>query len=42
MTYQAPELVLIGAAQNLVLTTFGRFAPDNTIGLYSSRNTPTL
>jgi hypothetical protein len=42
MTYHAPELVLIGAAQNLVLTNFGREVPDNTIGLHFSRDTPML
>jgi hypothetical protein len=43
MTYQAPELVLIGAAHNLVLALpFPLEAPDNIIGLFRSRNTPTL
>jgi hypothetical protein len=43
MTYQAPELVLIGAAHNLVLTTPLRLElPDNSAGKLSSRNTPML
>jgi hypothetical protein len=43
MTYQAPELVLIGAAHNLVLTTpIQKEVQDNGVGLLRSRNTPTL
>jgi hypothetical protein len=43
MTYHAPELVLIGAAQNLVQgPPIARVAPDNSTGLFTSRNTPTL
>jgi hypothetical protein len=43
MKYQAPELVLIGAAHNLVLTNVVRREfGDTNIGLTLSRNTPTL
>jgi hypothetical protein len=43
MTYQAPELVLIGAAHNLVLgLVTKREQLDNIAGLLASRNTPTL
>jgi hypothetical protein len=43
MTYQTPELVLTGAAHNLVLGNhFAREQLENVIGLFTSRNTPTL
>jgi hypothetical protein len=43
MTYQAPHLILIGEAHNLVLLKIpGREGPDNSAGLLRSRDIPTL